>query len=68
MYMCVFDILVPSYIIMCVNKMLYIFLCRRNPSAVSLSIPCAYAQGDEPMFVRIDVQSLSMPFMSAIGR
>jgi hypothetical protein len=37
-----------------------------NPSAVSLSIPCASAHG-EPMFVSIEVHSFSIPFMSAMG-
>jgi hypothetical protein len=33
---------------------------------VSINIPCASAHG-EPMFVRMEVHSLSMPFMRAIG-
>ena len=37
-----------------------------NPSAVSLRISCASAQG-EHMFVRIEVLSLCMPCISAIG-
>ncbi len=41
-----FDILASSYIIMCVDMMSYIFPCRLNPSDVSLSIPCASAQGE----------------------
>ena len=52
---------------MCVDMLSYIFLCRLNPSVVSLNIPCASAHG-EPMLVRIEVHSLSMPFMRAIGR
>ena len=44
--------------------MSYIFLCRLNPYVVSLNIHCASAHG-EPMFVRIEVHSLSMPFMRA---
>ena len=62
-----FDILASSYIMMCVERLSYIFLCLLKPSAVSLRMPCASAQG-EPMFVRIEVQSLSMPFISAIGQ
>ena len=62
-----FDILASSYIMMCVEMLSYIFLCRLKPSAVSLRMPCASAQG-KPMFVRIEVQSLSMPFIIAIGR
>ena len=61
------DILASSYIIMCVDKLSYIFLFRLNPSAVSLHIPCASVHG-EPMFDRMEVHSLSMTFMSAIGR
>ena len=65
-YVC-FDILASSYIVMCVERLSYILICRLNPSAVSLRIPCASVQG-EPMFVRIEVHSLSMPFIIAIGR
>ena len=61
-----FDILASSYIIMCVERLSYIFLCRLKPSAVSLRMPCDSAQG-EPMFVRMEVHSFSMPFISAIG-
>ncbi len=65
---CVFvDILASSYIIMCVERLSYIFICRLKPSAVSLRMPCASAQG-EPIFIRMEVQSLSMPFISASGR
>ncbi len=64
-YMCFFDILASSYIMMCVERLSYIFLCRLNPSVVSLRMPCASAHG-EPMFVMMDVHSLSMPFISAI--
>ncbi len=61
-----FDILASSYTMMCVERLSYIFLCRLKPSAVSLRMPCASTQG-EPMFVRMEVHSLSMPFISAIG-
>ena len=67
MYMFFFDILASLYIIMCVDRLSYIFLCRLNPSDVSLNIPCASAHG-ELMFVRVEVYSLSMPFMRAIGQ
>ena len=66
MYMWFLDILASSYIIMYVDNLSNIFLCRMNPSAVSLSIPCDSAQG-ELMFVRIEVYSFRMPFTSAIG-
>ncbi len=61
-----FDTLASSYIMICVERLSYIFLCRLNPSAVSLRMPCASAHG-EPMFVRIEAHILSMPFISAIG-
>jgi hypothetical protein len=61
-----FDILASSYIMIYVERLSYIFLCRLNPSAVSLRMPCASAHG-EPMFVRMEVHSLNMPFISAIG-
>ena len=51
-----FDILASSYIMMYVDKLSYIFLCRLNPFAVSLNIPCASVHG-EPMFVRMEVHS-----------
>ena len=62
-----FDILASSYTMMCVDKLSYISFCRLNLFAASLNIPCASAHG-EPMFARMEVHSLSMPFMSAIGR
>ena len=61
-----FDILASSYIMIYVERLSYIFLCRLNPSTVSLRMPRASAHG-EPMFVRTEVHSLSMPFISAIG-
>ena len=61
-----FAILVSSYIMIYEDRLSYIFLCLLNPSVVSLRVPCASAQGD-PMFVRMEVHSLRMPFNSAIG-
>jgi len=60
------DILASSYIMMCVERLSYIFLCLLNPSVVALRIPCGSGHV-QPMFVRIEVRSLSMPFISAIG-
>ncbi len=60
------DNLASSYAMMCVETLSYIFIWRRNPSAVSLRMPCASAHGD-PMFVSIEVHSFSIPFMSAMG-
>jgi hypothetical protein len=57
-------VLVHDYV--CGQAVVYL-LCCLNLFALSLSIPCASDQG-ELMFVRIEVQILSMPFMSAIGR
>jgi len=51
---------------MCKDKLSYILMCRLNPSDVSLNIPYASAHV-EPMFVRIEVHSLSMAFVWAIG-
>ena len=51
-----FDILTSSYIMMCVERLSYIFQCRLNPFDVSLKMPGASPQG-ESMFVRIEVQS-----------
>ena len=50
---------------MCGQAVVYL-LCRLNPSNGLLNIPRASAH-DEPMFVRIEVHSLSMSFMRAIG-
>jgi hypothetical protein len=61
-----FVMLASSYIMICVERLSYIFLCRLNLSAVSLRMPYASAHG-EPMFVRMEVHSLSMPFISGIG-
>ena len=44
-----FFFLVSTYIMICVERLSYIFLCRLNLAAVSLRISCASAQG-EPIF------------------
>ncbi len=51
---------------MCVERLSYMFLCDRNPSAVSLKTPSDSVLR-APMLVRMDVQSLSMQFISAMG-
>ena len=61
-----FEIVESSYIMMCVERLSYIFLWERNPSAVLLkmhldSVVCV------PMLVRIDVHSLSMQFIRAMS-
>ena len=58
--------LASSYIIICVDELSYIFLWRLNPSAVSPIIPCASAHR-KSIFMSMEVHSLSIPFMSAIG-
>ena len=62
-----FDILASSYIMMCVNRLSYIFLCRLNLFDLSLIIPCASVHV-EPMFDRIEVHNLIMPLINAISR
>ena len=66
MYMFLFYILESSYVMMCVDMLSYRFLCRINPLAVPLSIPCDSAHG-EPIFLRMKVKSLRMPFMRVVG-
>ena len=60
------DILAFSYIMVRVDRLSYIFLYLLNPSAVSLNIPWNSTHG-EPMFVRMEVQILRMPFTRTIG-
>ena len=67
MYMFLFEICASSYIMMCVERLSYMFLWERNPSAESLKTPSDSAVWD-PMLVRIDVHSLSMQFIRATGR
>jgi hypothetical protein len=61
-----FEILAASYVIMCVERLSYIFLWERNPPAVPLKTP-----SDSTvwvlMLVRMDVHSLRMQFISAMG-
>jgi len=57
------DSLASSYIMMCVDRLSYIFLWRLNPSVVSLSISYASAHG-EPMFGSMEVHSIL--FMTAM--
>jgi hypothetical protein len=60
------EILACDYIMMCVERVSYMFLCARNLFAVSLK-----THSDSvvrvPMLVRMDVQSFSMQFISAMG-
>jgi hypothetical protein len=59
--------LASSYIVMRVDMLSYMFLLNRKPSTVSLKIPSDSAVW-VPMMVGIDVHSLSMQIMKAMGR
>jgi len=61
-----FDIVASSYIMTCVDRLSYIFLWERNPSAVSLKMP---PESDVwvPMLVKMDVHSFSLQFIRAMG-
>ena len=66
---CVYDAFgnfASSYIMICVERLSYIFLRDRNPSAVSLKMPLDSVVW-VPMLVRMDVHSLSMQFIRAMG-
>ena len=65
-YMFRFEILASSYIMACVERLSYIFLWERNPSAASLKTPSDSVVW-VPMQVRMDVQSLSIQFIRAMG-
>ena len=49
-----------------VDRLSYPFMWRLNPSAAWLSIPCESAHVG-PMFMRMEVESLRMPFTRVIG-
>ena len=66
MYLVRLDIFASSYIMLCVERLSYILLWDRNPSAASLNMPLDSAVWI-PMLVRIDVQSLSMQFIRAMS-
>ncbi len=60
-------IFASSYMVMCVDMLSYMFLCDLKPSTISLNIPPDSVVW-VPMMVRIDVQSLRMQFIRAMGR
>ena len=60
------DFFASSYIMMWVERLSHMFSWERNPSAVSLKMPST-STVRVPMLVRIDVHSLSMQFISAMG-
>ena len=66
-YIFCWDSLASSYIVMCVDKLSYMLRWGRNPSAMSLKTPSDSAVS-VPKIVRMDVHSLSMQFMRAMGR
>ena len=55
-----------SYIMMCVERLSYMFLWDRSPSVVSLKMLSDSAVG-VPMLVRMDAHNLSMQFITAMG-
>ena len=61
-----FAIFASSHIMICVERLLYLFLWERNPSAVSLKTPSDTAVW-VPMLVRMDVHILSMQLIRAMG-
>jgi hypothetical protein len=60
------EIFASSYIMMCVERLSYIFLWERNPSALLLKMPSNSVVCVQ-MLVRMDVHSLSMQFVRAMG-
>ncbi len=66
MYIFRFEIFASSYIMMCVERLSYMFPWDQNPSAVSLKAPSDSAVW-VPMLARMDVHSLSMQFIRAMG-
>ena len=65
--MFLFEIFASSYIMIFVERLSYMFLWERSPSAVSLKMPSDSAIW-VPMLVRMDViQNLSMQFIRAMG-
>ena len=54
-YVFFFEISASSYIMICVERLSNMFLCVRNPYAVSLKTPSDFVFR-VPMFVRMDVK------------
>ena len=59
------EIFASSYIMVCVERLSYMFLWEQNPFAVSLKTPSDSAVWD-PMLVRMDAHNLSMQFNRAM--
>jgi len=66
-YMFCLDSFASSNIVICVERLSYIFLWDQNPSVVSLKFPSDFAVWF-PIVMRIDVHILSMQFVRAMGR
>ena len=68
MYMLRLEIFASSYgyIRICVERLSCIFVWERNPSTVSLKMPSDSA-GWVSMLAKMDVHSLSMQFIRAMG-
>ena len=64
--MFLFESFASSYIMMCIERLSYMFLVEQNPFAVSLKTPSDFAVC-VPMLVRMDAHSLSMQFIRAMG-
>ena len=59
------EIFASSYIMMCVERLSYMFLCDRNPSAVSLKTLLAFAVR-VPMLVSMDLHICRLQYLKAI--
>ncbi len=66
MYMLRLEIFASSYIMICVERLSYMFVWGRNPSAASLKMPSDSIVW-VPMLVRMDIHSLSMQFIRFMG-
>ena len=60
------EMFASSYIMICVERLSYMFLWGQNSSAVSLKTPPDSGVW-VPMLVRMDVHSMSMQFIKAMG-
>ena len=60
------EIFASSYIMLCVERLSYMFMWERNPSAVSLNMHSDSAVW-VPMLVRMDVHNSRMQFIRAMG-
>ena len=61
-----FEMFASSYIMMCVERLSYMLMWERSPSAVSFKMPSDSVVW-VPMPVKMDVHSLSMQFIRDMG-